>query len=202
MRQTNEHAWVLPIQGMTCASCAGRIERALAAVPGASAVQVNLASDSASLRAPADALPPLVEAIREAGYQVTLAERELQIEQMTCASCAGRVERALARVPGVLEASVNLASEKARVRLLAATPTAALEQAVAEAGYRARPLADQRPGLLAQRVIGQHHAELQGPVDPHQLGGLKQHWHMPLQLGRPTARQQQDQRSRFPDFGA
>src|SRR5690606_31627773 len=100
MNQTSNQPFQLPIQGMTCASCAGRIERALARLAGVNSVQVNLASDSVTLRAPADALPRLVEAVRDAGYQVPVEERELRIEKMTCASCSGRVERALAKLPG------------------------------------------------------------------------------------------------------
>ncbi|PTU76381.1 heavy metal translocating P-type ATPase [Pseudomonas mangrovi] len=152
MNQTSDQSFRLPIQGMTCASCAGRIERALVGLAGVNSVQVNLASDSVTLRAPADALPRLVEAVREAGYQVPVEERELRIEKMTCASCSGRVERALAKLPGVLEVSVNLASEKARVRVLAGTSDAALEKAVADAGYQARALAGDKPDAAGQAL--------------------------------------------------
>ena len=90
----------LPISGMTCASCAGRVERALRKVTGAEQVSVNLATEQARVQAPADSLPALVDAVREAGYGVPTRTLELQIVGMTCASCVGRVERALAKVPG------------------------------------------------------------------------------------------------------
>ncbi|EFH11817.1 heavy metal-associated domain protein, partial [Pseudoroseomonas cervicalis ATCC 49957] len=108
----------LPVTGMSCANCAGRVERALARVPGVTAARVNLASERAEVEGDA---PPqaLAKALEKAGYGVDTTVLELGIGGMTCASCAGRVERALARVPGVLEASVNLASERARLRVLA-----------------------------------------------------------------------------------
>ncbi|MFI8135974.1 copper ion binding protein, partial [Pseudomonas aeruginosa] len=107
----------LPVSGMTCASCAGRVERALKKVPGVAAASVNLASEQARVQAPADSLPALVAAVEQAGYQVPARSLELSIEGMTCASCVGRVERALKKVPGVREVSVNLASERAHLEL-------------------------------------------------------------------------------------
>lgn len=90
----------LPISGMTCASCAGRVERALRKVTGTEHVSVNLATEQARVQAPADSLPALVGAVRDAGYSVPTRTLELQIGGMTCASCAGRVERALGKLPG------------------------------------------------------------------------------------------------------
>jgi Cu+-exporting ATPase len=124
----------LPVEGMTCASCAGRVERALAKVPGVITASVNLASETATVTGTA---PPsaLAGAIRAAGYQVPEQERTLGIEGMTCASCAGRVERALAKVPGVLSATVNLAADQATIRALAGVEDAALAAALSRAGY-------------------------------------------------------------------
>ncbi|WP_110992902.1 heavy metal translocating P-type ATPase [Pseudomonas sichuanensis] len=127
----------LPIAGMTCASCAGRVERALRKVTGAEQVSVNLATEQARVQAPADSLPALVDAVREAGYSVPTRTLELQIGGMTCASCAGRVERALGKVPGVEQISVNLASERAHLEVLQAVDDAALIAAVEQAGYSA-----------------------------------------------------------------
>ena len=127
----------LPIDGMTCASCAGRVEKALTKVPGVRSVSVNLATEQARIEAPVDSLPALVEAVKQAGYSVPAHSLELDISGMTCASCAGRVEKALARVPGVKSASVNLASERAHVELLGQVDTALLINAVSQAGYGA-----------------------------------------------------------------
>ena len=127
----------LPIDGMTCASCAGRVEKALTKVPGVRSVSVNLATEQARIEAPVDSLPALVEAVKQAGYSVPAHSLELDISGMTCASCAGRVEKALARVPGVKSVSVNLASERAHVELLGQVDTALLINAVSQAGYGA-----------------------------------------------------------------
>ncbi|WP_095156079.1 heavy metal translocating P-type ATPase [Pseudomonas sp. Irchel 3E13] len=127
----------LPISGMTCASCAGRVERALRKVAGAEQVNVNLATEQARILAPADRLPALVEAVSQAGYSVPLQSLELQIGGMTCASCAGRVERALNKVSGVQSVSVNLASERAHVEVIGQPDSSLLIAAVERAGYSA-----------------------------------------------------------------
>ncbi|AJO79252.1 heavy metal translocating P-type ATPase [Pseudomonas sp. MRSN 12121] len=132
----------LPVEGMTCASCVGRVERALKTVPGVQSAAVNLATERAdvSFAGPADPLGA-VQAIERAGYAVREETLELAIEGMTCASCVGRVEKALRQIPGVLEASVNLATEQARVRHLAGLVSMGdLEAAVKRAGYKARRL--------------------------------------------------------------
>ncbi|MEJ3662411.1 heavy metal translocating P-type ATPase [Pseudomonas fragi] len=127
----------LPIDGMTCASCAGRVEKSLAKVPGVRSVSVNLATEQARVEAPAESLPALVEAVQQAGYSVPAHSLELDINGMTCASCAGRVEKALAKVPGVKSASVNLATERAHVELLGQVDPGLLINAVTQAGYGA-----------------------------------------------------------------
>jgi len=124
----------LSIEGMTCATCAGRVERALSAVPGVAAASVNFATGRADVSGTAD-LAVLSGAVTDAGYAVSEETHRLRIGGMTCASCVGRVERALRAVPGVLDAQVNLADETARVRTLAGTGEAALAAAVSEAGY-------------------------------------------------------------------
>jgi Cu+-exporting ATPase len=127
----------LPIAGMTCASCAGRVERALSKVIGASAVSVNLATEQARVQAPSDSLPALMDAVQQAGYSVPQQSLELSIDGMTCASCVGRVERALAKVPGVKSVSVNLANERAHLELLGQIDPQTLIDAVTKAGYSA-----------------------------------------------------------------
>lgn len=127
----------LPIAGMTCASCAGRVERALSKVNGASAVSVNLATEQARVQAPGDSLPALMQAVERAGYSVPRQTLELSIDGMTCASCVGRVERALKKVPGVNSVSVNLANERAHLQLLGQVDAQTLLDAVSKAGYSA-----------------------------------------------------------------
>ncbi len=131
----------LMIEGMTCASCVGRVERALKAVPGVNQASVNLATERASVHTDGSVTrEALVQAVHKAGYEVTApATRELLIEGMTCASCVGRVERALKAVPGVQSASVNLATERASVQ--GSADTAALLAAISKAGYSANVVA-------------------------------------------------------------
>ena len=136
----------LGVQGMTCASCVTRVERALKATPGVKTASVNLATERATvtLENPGADPAPLIDSIREAGYQAVTTNLELGVTGMTCASCVTRVERALRGVPGVTAASVNLATERASVTYLpgmAGLP--AFKAAVQEAGY---DLLDATPG--------------------------------------------------------
>lgn len=108
------------VKGLNCAGCAGRAERALAAVPGVSAARVNLATSEAQVDlAEAISATALRDALQAAGYPAADTQICLEVNGMSCGSCVGRVERALAAVPGVLEASVNLATGQAWVRVLA-----------------------------------------------------------------------------------
>jgi copper ion binding protein len=82
----------LPVSGKTCASCVMRVEKALGKVPGVAEATVNLATERAFIRADASvSAADLAAAVREAGYEVETSDAALQIEGMTCASCAGRV---------------------------------------------------------------------------------------------------------------
>ena len=131
---------VIDVEGMTCASCVGRVERALQAVPGVKTAAVNLATERAEVIGPDLDRSALVKAIEDAGYDVPTRPVDLVIEGMTCASCVARVERALKTVPGVTAANVNLATERATVTGTA--DLAALIGAIADAGYEARAAAE------------------------------------------------------------
>ena len=127
----------LPIEGMTCASCVGRVEQTLKAIPGVDEANVNLATGRADIRLthPIERAV-LVGAVEGAGYEVPARSLALAVEGMSCASCVGRVESALQAVPGVSEASVNLATERVSIRGTA--DAAALITAIGGAGYEAR----------------------------------------------------------------
>ncbi|RID90197.1 copper-translocating P-type ATPase [Gemmobacter lutimaris] len=127
----------LPVDGMTCASCVVRVERALTAVPGVTSATVNLATERAEVlsAAPIDRAA-LVAAVDRVGYTVPSQTVDIAIEGMTCASCVARVERALTAVPGVQSANVNLATERATVTGTA--DAALLQNAVETVGYGAR----------------------------------------------------------------
>ncbi len=129
----------LPVRGMTCASCVAHVEKALKGVEGVADVNVNLATEMAHVQFNTDVvrIGDLVQAVQETGYEVPTETVILPIGGMTCASCAAHVEKALGRVPGVVQASVNLATEKATVTFV---PGVAgfddFRKAVAEAGYQ------------------------------------------------------------------
>ena len=128
----------LPVTGLSCASCVGRVERALAALPGASEVVVNLMTGRASLRLDGGDAGAAVEAITRSGYGVPEAATAFDITGLSCASCVARAERALSGVPGVIAASVNLATGRATVRHPdGAVAFESLAAAVRGAGYGA-----------------------------------------------------------------
>ena len=129
----------IPVLGMTCASCVGRVEKAIRAAPGVKSASVNLAAERARVEIDdAGSAAAVTQAIRSAGYEPIERTVELKISGMTCASCVGRVERALKAAPGVLDANVNLATERATVRVLeGAADARTLTEAVAKAGYAA-----------------------------------------------------------------
>ncbi|OBV36688.1 heavy metal translocating P-type ATPase [Janthinobacterium psychrotolerans] len=125
------------VEGMSCATCATRVEKALAAVPGVSSASINLATDTARVASGlAIPLATLQAALEKAGYALAMQEIDLAVAGMTCASCVGRVEKALLKVPGVLAAGVNLATESARVTVSGVEPSA-LAAAIDAAGYAA-----------------------------------------------------------------
>ncbi len=145
-----------PVEGMTCASCVGRVEKALQAVHGVQDVSVNLATETASIQANAGTTFDMLRAaVTKAGYSVGEQTLQLSIEGMTCASCVGRVEKALARVPGVVSAVVNLATETATVQTTSRpgdnSTLNALLQAVDKAGYVARAQVADSAGHNASR---------------------------------------------------
>ncbi len=134
---------VLPVAGMTCGSCAARIERGLRRTQGVLEASVNLASERATVAFDPGrvGLAALVGGIRNLGYDVPEATSRLGILGITCASCVQRLERALAGVPGVLGATVNLSTGEALVRHWdGVVEVAELVEAVEVAGYRAQPL--------------------------------------------------------------
>jgi len=147
----NAGAIKLQVLGMTCASCVMRVEKSLKAVAGVKDAMVNLTTEQASVTAGSSvSTDMLAAAVRKAGYDVATQEIALQVEGMTCASCVGRVEKALLKIPGVLSASVNLATERATVRALSTVSAAILQLAVQKAGYAAKPVSD--AGLQTKRA--------------------------------------------------
>ncbi|AQS59118.1 heavy metal translocating P-type ATPase [Desulforamulus ferrireducens] len=128
----------LRITGMSCAACSARIERVLAKQPGIVKAQVNLAGETATVEYNPDniSLTGIIKKIEEIGFGVARQSTDIKIKGMTCAACSSRVERVLKKLPGVFEASVNLATERAAVVFNPAELTPAdLGKAIKEAGY-------------------------------------------------------------------
>ncbi len=115
----------LPIQGMSCASCALRIEEAARKVGGVRSASVNFAAEELQVEfdpsPPPTALKDVVRAVGEIGYRVPLRRVVLPIRGMSCASCVARIEQVLAETPGIVSGSVNLAAEEATIDLLSGT---------------------------------------------------------------------------------
>ena len=125
------------VDGMSCAACAARVEKALAGLPGVTQASINLATDTATISAGQPIAAAAVQAaVEKAGYALASTEITLNVADMTCASCVGRVEKALLKVPGVLAASVNLATESARITV-SKVEVATLLAAIDAAGYQA-----------------------------------------------------------------
>lgn len=111
----------LPVTGMTCANCALNIERTLNKVEGVKEANVNFATEQAAVSFDPEQvqLKDLANKIHDAGYAVASATVEIPVTGMTCANCAMNIERALSKkAPGVVKASVNFASERARVEYI------------------------------------------------------------------------------------
>ncbi len=185
----------LPVTGMTCASCVRRIEKALAKVDGVQDASVNLATERAKVTFDSDAatIEQLKAAVEKAGYglrelpadpaptavapieapavaDTTTAPAPghllLPVEGMTCASCVGRIEKALNKVPGVREANVNLATEQARVVFdPAAVGREQLTAAVEKAGYKVGPERVAQPAQGAAPVAA---TQADAPADEHE----------------------------------
>jgi len=131
----------LPVTGMTCANCALNIQRNLKKIKGVKEANVNFATERASVSFDQEQVKigDLADKIHDAGYGVAMASVEIPVTGMTCANCAMIIERALSKkVPGVLKASVNLATERARVEYIPTITTIEdIIAAIERAGYRA-----------------------------------------------------------------
>jgi Cu+-exporting ATPase len=130
----------LPVTGMTCANCAATIERSLKKLPSAANVNVNLASERATLEFDPGQLDrdQIIARIEKAGYGIAVGEASIALRRLGDDNDARRLEKALARLDGVLSASVALATEKAVVRYVPTLVSQGeLRSAIAAAGFEA-----------------------------------------------------------------
>ncbi|HBV20975.1 MAG TPA: heavy metal translocating P-type ATPase [Nitrosomonas sp.] len=133
----------LPIEGMTCAACATRIEKNLNKLPGVEAA-VNFASEKARVHYDDGQIKTdnLIEAIEKAGFHIAPQSVHLQLHKMTCAACGVHIERALNKLPGVT-AHVNVATETAKVNFIPGLATIGqLIAAIENAGYGANEISE------------------------------------------------------------
>lgn len=204
----------IPVTGMTCASCVGRVEKALGKVEGVLETNVNLATEKArvsfdpevttseDMRAAVEKagygvrdMPPTPAALSSAlpspsgepGDAADAGEVLLPVEGMTCASCVGRVEKALLKVPGVESATVNLATEKAKVAYDPSDGPSMdeLRAAVEKAGYKVGAIEEPQ----RTKAAGQTRLDTASEPDPRErereaeLKDLKTKWVLGLAIG-------------------
>ncbi len=141
------------VENMTCASCVARVEQALEAVPGVEGAEVNLAAEKAVVHFAGEGdLDAVRAALDKAGYPVATEEVVLEVGEMTCATCVGRVEDALAAAPGVIDVRVNLAGEVAHVTIVPGEITAAeLARIATEYGYPTRVISGGETSSVVER---------------------------------------------------
>ena len=167
------------VRGMTCASCVAHVEKAVAKVEGVESASVNLATERVDVSlTPGAGTAAIAQAVTDAGYEPVIETVELGVRGMTCASCISHVEKALLATPGVLEARVNLATERATVRALKGPQLIDnLRHAVIEAGYEPvtqasapeSELREEESRALSRRLLWA--AILTAPVFAVEMGG-------------------------------
>ncbi|HLC02956.1 MAG TPA: heavy metal translocating P-type ATPase [Anaerolineales bacterium] len=156
---------VLPIQGMTCASCVAHVEGALKELPSVENVVVNLGTNKASLSYDPVrvSLTDMIRAVDDVGYLVPAADITLAVRGMTCASCVAHVEGALKELEGVTAATVNLGLGTARVTYIAGVVSAGqMKRAVREVGYEAEERSAGADALDRERQAREEEIKRQG----------------------------------------
>ena len=151
----------LPIEGMTCAACAARIEKNLNKLPSVEAV-VNFANEKARVHYDDSQIntDKLIAAIEKAGFHIVPQSVQLQLRKMTCAACGNHIEKALNKLPGVT-ASVNVATETAKISFIPGLVTVDdLIAAVINAGYDASEISETSHSEEKARRLAVYQAEL------------------------------------------
>lgn len=151
----------LGITGMTCTACARAVERSVSKVDGVKSASVNFATEKLTVEFDEGKvdLSRIKEAVEKAGYGVqedeepSIREVIIPIAGMTCAACTKAVERAIKRLPGVDEVSVNLATEKARVVYNPAkVRMSEIKHAIVKAGYRPLDIEEEEQRVDKERL--------------------------------------------------
>jgi Cu+-exporting ATPase len=146
----------LPVRGMSCAGCAANIQKSLGLLEGVDKANVNFANSMATVIFDPGVVKPdaFISSIRGIGYDVGTVTTEIPIEGMFCASCVQKIERALLEVRGVLKASVNLATGRARVEFLPSeTQLGELKRTIEGTGYKVLEMPDETDSMDLERAV-------------------------------------------------
>ncbi|MGB6779569.1 MAG: heavy metal translocating P-type ATPase [Planococcus citreus] len=170
-KSENQQRITLGITGMTCAACSNRVEKSLSKVDGVKSAAVNPANEKATIvfDASKTSVDELISRVGKTGYGITEERIELSLSGMTCAACATRIEKVLSKTEGVIQANVNLASEKATVKYInGQTDVDTLIGKVKKTGYDAKPAvkenAEAEKAVKEQQYNKQRNAFIIGAV--------------------------------------
>ncbi|MBF0383991.1 MAG: copper-translocating P-type ATPase [Magnetococcales bacterium] len=167
----NIHATLtIPVSGMSCASCSGRVEQKLKSLPGVDKVSVNLTTAKATVTGTMT-LESMVDAVKEAGYEVPVTDDTYSIQGLSCASCVARTQNTLLQVPGVADAQVNLATRQATVSFVPdAVNFSVLQEAIDKIGFKLGKIrGDESPKDLAEEERIKEHNEIKKRLS---VGGI------------------------------
>ncbi|MCS4541494.1 MAG: heavy metal translocating P-type ATPase [Euryarchaeota archaeon] len=136
----------ISIRGMSCASCVEKIEKGLSKLEGVSEVNVNLATERASIVFDPDKVEvkKFIQTIEDLGYQANIEKITIPVEGMHCASCVVTIEKAIGQLEGVVRGSANLATEKVTVEYFPSQVSIKeIKKAIEEAGYKPREVKEE-----------------------------------------------------------
>jgi Cu+-exporting ATPase len=152
MTSERDQHWVLPITGMTCASCVNRLERGMKKQTAVSQVSVNLALETLDITVGDTTTPEEVRGwVTGVGFDMVEQVEVMTLENVTCASCVAKIERQLTRIPGVTSAAVNLATSQLQVKWLEGVVSVAhIRQSLSELNYPVKATVD-TPDAAADR---------------------------------------------------
>ncbi len=154
----------LPVEGMTCAACVARVEKALVGLEGVDKAQVNLVSGKATItyRPEKVGVAAMANLVTDLGYQVPQEELSLSVRGMTCAACVSRVERVIKELPGVTQVVVNLPAESVKVKFYAgAVSPQEIKKTVRELGYEVSERLEGQAALDREREARQREIAFQ-----------------------------------------
>ncbi|AJQ92332.1 heavy metal translocating P-type ATPase [Gynuella sunshinyii] len=129
--------WIVPISGLSCASCVNRLEKVLSKHPEVHQAKVNLALESLDIELTSTASgAQLREWVQDAGFDVPVSTEMYELENVHCAACVNKIEKQLGKLPGVQRAQVNLVKSQLQIEYVAAlTSDQTIRQRLAALNY-------------------------------------------------------------------